>query len=553
MAYDPRWYLEESLYDTFKYFDTNGGTASDGTPIQANPLVALPCGTGKSWWIAEFIRRAFYTFPQTRIIMAVHVQELVQQNFECMLEAWPNAPIGINCSGLKQRQTDQPIIFGSIKSMMRDVEALGYRDIVIVDETHLVSTSSETMYQQFFAELRKKNPYLKIVGLSATIYRMGLGLLTNGNIFNDIVYNICDIKGFSRLLADGYLCPLIAKKTATQLDISNVGISNTGDFNENQLQSAVDVDSITFAALSEIVSYGQQRHAWMIFAAGIDHAEHVATMMNNVFGVPTGVVHSKSKDREKTINDYKAGHLRCIVGNNVLTTGFNYRPIDLIGMLRPTMSTGLWIQMLGRGTRPWWSKTNCLVLDFAGNTRRLGPINDPVIPRPKGQGKPGDAPVKICDCGVYNHASARACVACGAPFGDGESGPAIEGTAGTEELLRSDLPQIEMFDVMRVVYDLHTNREGSQSIKVCYYCHGLRTFYEYIKFEDAKPFAIHKAHDWLRQRTVYADGAIAHMEGAHMEGHRNEYVISGSDNFRIPRRISVWVNKPNPEVRSAQF
>lgn len=560
MPYEPRWYIEEAIGATFDYFNTHGGTNPDGSPVMANPLIAMPTGTGKSYFIAEFVRRAFAMFPQTRLIMATHIKELIEQNAKRMVDVWPHAPIGLHSAGLKSREVHQPIIFGGIKSMVKNTSALGWRDLVVIDEAHLVSPNSDTTYQEFLTGLKLQNPYVKVIGLSATIYRMGLGHLTNGNIFTDIAYDITNIAGFSRLLAEGYLCPVIPKKTATQLDLSNVGISSTGDFNEAALQAAVDQNEVTFAALSELVAYGQDRRSWMIFASGIEHAEHIALMLQGSFGVPTGVVHSKSKDRDKVIEDFKSGKLRCIVNKDVLTTGFDHPPVDMIGMLRPTMSTGLWVQMLGRGTRPSPGKANCLVLDFAGNTRRLGPINDPVIPRPRREGKPGDAPIKICPqdkggCGVYNHASARECIACGREFEIfGGDGPAIERTAGTDELLRSDLPQVEMFDVQRVVYTIHNSRSGSQSIKASYYCAGMRTFYEYIKFEDAKPFAIHKAHDWLRQRTVYAEQAIEYMESPHMEGQRNDYVMSGSHSFRIPRRLRVWVNKPqNPEIMGYEF
>jgi len=70
-----------------------------------------------------------------------------------------------------------------------------------------------------------------------------------------------------------------------------------------------------------------------------------------------------------------------MVNVGVLTTGFDFPEIDLIIMLRPTNSPVLWVQMLGRGTRPADGKENCMVLDFAGNTPRLGPINDPMIPK----------------------------------------------------------------------------------------------------------------------------------------------------------------------------
>jgi DNA repair protein RadD len=165
------------------------------------------------------------------------------------------------------------------------------------------------------------------------------------------------------------------------------------------LQAAVDDADITYRALTEAVQIGQSRRSWTAFASGIDHAIHIAEMLRGTFGIDAAEVHSKmpEKERDRRIEAYKRGELRCIVNKDILTTGFDHPPIDLILMLRPTMSTGLWVQMLGRGTRPYdpavhgylpgfpTKKYDCCVLDYAGNTRRLGPINDPVIPKPKGQ------------------------------------------------------------------------------------------------------------------------------------------------------------------------
>lgn len=560
--YRPRWYLEEALDATFDYWDTHGGTDSSGIPIPADPLVALPTGTGKSHFGAQLMGRAIQRYPNTRFIAGTHVKELVEQNAACFAENFPSIPVGIHSAGLKRRDSEQQVIFGSIQSMRKTPELFAYRDIAWIDEAHLMSPNTDASYGQFIAGLKMANPYFKTCGTSATPYRMGLGLMTEGPMFTDIAYNLTDIDSFNRLIAEGHLCPPISKKTAAQADLSKLRISSTGDYTDASAQAAMD--EITFEALQEIVQYGWDRRAWLIFAAGIDNSEKIAAILRDYFGVPAQAVHSKTDQiygagaRDNFVAMFKAGELRCLVNVDTLTTGFDHPPIDLIGMLRPTMSTGLWVQMLGRGTRPFPGKLNCLVLDFAGNTKRLGPINDPVIPRPRGSGPPGDSPVKICPqdkggCGVYNHSSAAHCIACGREFDrKTDDGPGFEATAGTEELLRSDLPQLEYFDVQRVVYDVHKSvRHGGESLKVAYYCAGLRTFFEYIKFEGAKPYAIHKAHDWLRQRTASAEWAIAEL--ANNVGNAHYFIADGSSTFRTPRRISVWINKPSPQVMNYEF
>lgn len=554
-----RWYQEEAVDGLFTYFNEHGGTGKDGRPIPANPLVVMPTGTGKSVVIARFLNRVFDSFPTSRVIMGTHVKELIEQNARKVVQAWPNAPLGIYSAGLGMKDHLPAIVFGGIKSMVGRVDEhgrslFGHRDLLVIDEAQLVSPKTETSYVQFILELLAVNPYLKVIGLTATPYRLGLGCLTNGNIFTDIAYNISDIPGFARLIAEGYLSPIFPKKTRIELDISDVGLSSTGDFNEHALQAAVDKRDINFAALTELVEHGWQRRSWLLFASGIEHAEHLAEMLRSTFGINAAAVHSKlgKKDRDAIIAAFKSGELRAIVNKDILTTGFDHPPIDLIGMFRPTVSTGLWVQMLGRGTRPYdctkpdqyipgfeFTKHHCLVLDYAGNTRRLGPINDPVIPLPKGKGRAGDAPVKICgECGAYNHASARQCMVCGVVFPMSVN---IVGKAGTEELLRSDLPVVEYFDVQRVLYTRHVSKKGNRMIKVAYFCNGLRTFYEYITVE-LDSFAGKRGRDWFRQRAPVEPPLT------------NDEILANAEYLRTPRRIRVWLNKvKNPEVLSYEF
>lgn len=573
-----RYYQNEAVDSLFDYFDTHGGTGADGKPVRANPLVCLPTGTGKSVVIGEFVRRAMQRHPGTRIFMATHVKELIKQNADKMRQLWPLAPLGVYSAGLGVRDTMQPITFGGVQSCVGKFPMFGRRDLLIIDEAHLVSQNADTSYLKFIEELMfgvkgvspnspNINPYLKVIGLTATPYRLGLGCMTNGPIFTDIAYNLCTIDGFNRLMAEGFLAPVIPKRTKTELDVSNVGMSK-GEFAQNQLQDAVDKETVTFAALSEVVEAGFDRRSWLIFASGVEHAEHIAEMLNNVFGISTVCIHSKKTQtqNDEALELWQTGKVRAAVNMNSLTTGVDHPACDLIAMMRPTMSPGLWVQMLGRGTRPfdWFKvkhedrlrlarfegfvKTDCLVLDFAGNTRRLGPINDPVVPKQKGKGPPGDAPVRICEeCGTYNHASARVCIACGAEFTFKEK---LSSKASDLALIRSDLPQVEIYKVDRVVMVVHTSKtSGRDSIKVAYFC-GLRTFFEYISVESTVRFFKHKSRDWFRQRYHYQTIQPTWESDC---PNSNAEVLAIAHELRQPQTINVWVNKQTPEILGYGF
>lgn len=546
--YVDRWYQEEAEYSIFNYFQSGN---------VGNPVVAMPTGTGKSIVIAKFVRRVFGWWPNQRIMMLTHVKELIEQNAEKLISVWLTAPLGIYSAGLKSRDMILPIVFGGVQSVSKAISKsvqqddgtpahlkhFGWRDLVIIDECHLLSPKEDTMYQFIISELLKINPNLKVIGLTATPYRLKQGMITEDDgLFTDLCYDITGVDAFNRLIFEGYISPLIPKRTNVEIDTSNVKLA-AGDFNGKQLNEVAD--EITYDAVKEIVEQGQDRESWLVFASGVENSEHVAGMLQS-FGIPAAASHSKLKasENDARIKAFKSGELRALVNNNKLTTGFDHPPIDLIAMLRPTLSPGLWVQMLGRGTRPSpdTGKRNCLVLDFAGNTRRLGPINDPIKPRKPGQAG-GDAPVRICEvCGVYNHASARNCISCGSEFSFETK---IFASAGSEELLRSDAPIVEYFDVQKVIYNLHEkrNKEGvlisPPSMKVSYFC-GFQMFSEWICIEH-NGLPGKRARDWWRQRH-HSDPPPT----------TNEALRHVSE-LRVPARVRVWTNKKYPEVLSAEW
>jgi DNA repair protein RadD len=350
------------------------------------------------------------------------------------------------------------------------------------------------------------------------------------------------MENFNRLVEEGYLSPLIPRRTNVKIDVSKIPLIG-GEFKEKELQDASDKEEITYEAVKEIIQFGQDRKSWLIFGTGVDHCENICSMFQS-FGISAACVHSKKskKENDSIIKDFKNGIFQALINNNKLTTGFDYPSIDLIGMIRPTMSTGLWIQMLGRGTRPSEGKENCLVLDFAGNVERLGPINDPVIPKRGGKGG-GEAPIKICfDCGVYNHASVRFCCGCGVEF---PFETKIQETSSTKELIKNEPPLVEYYKVDKVIYNLHEKTDSAgnalspPSIKVTYICN-LKSFCEWVCLEH-QGFAARKAREWWKQR---------HEEAA---PNTTAEALQRVSQLRTPQKIRVWTNKKFPEVLGYEY
>lgn len=522
-----RAYQEDGITAIWNYF----ASGKNG-----NPLLCWPTGTGKSIIPAIFIQRIMQYYPDQRFLLLTHVSTLISQNAEVMREVWNNAPLGIFSAGLKQKQPFFPIVYAGIQSAIRDPSRFGHRDIVFIDEAHLISQDESSQYLTFLAVMKLINPAVKIVGLTATPFRMGMGVLTDNGLFTDIIQDLTSVDEFNKLIADGYLCPLIPKRTKVELDVSNVGMAK-GDFIGSQLQSAVDKQEITYNALREATVLLRDRKSWLIFSSGIEHANHIGSMLTS-FGIDCASVHSKqtTEYNDAAIKAFKNNNLRAIVNFSKLTTGFNHPNIDAILDFRPTMSIPLHIQKLGRGTRPANGKENCIVLDYARNIPRLGCINDPVIPRKKGTGT-GEIPVKICEaCGTYNHAKVRYCTGCGNEF---EFRVKIVAKAGTEEILRSDLPIVEYFDVDHAIY-AKKQKDGKPAYLIATYFCGLRSFKEFVFPESAK-YGKHLFHQWWMQRhksepPTTTDDALKHVS-----------------ELRCPKRIRVWVNKRWPEVLSAEY
>lgn len=324
-----RPYQRAAIDAIYQYFQSSTG----------NPLVVLPTGTGKSVVLAKFMQEVIEAWPDTRIICLTHIRELISQNFAELIRIWPEAPAGINSSGLGRRDTRSQILFCGIQSVHRCAHLIQDADLVIVDEAHLIPRKSDTMYQRFLGDLKSMNPCLKVIGLTATPYRLDSGALHEGEgaMFDAIAYeaNVLD------MITQGYLAPVVPKRTSAQLDVAGVG-SRGGDFIPGQLERAVDLDDVNRSVAAEIIEAGRDRGSWLVFCTGVSHARHMAELLSA--HVPTAVISGDMPaiERDHAIAAFKRGELRCLVNVNVLTTGFNAPGVDLIAMVRPTKSVGLY-------------------------------------------------------------------------------------------------------------------------------------------------------------------------------------------------------------------
>jgi DNA repair protein RadD len=519
-----RPYQTAAIDGIYNYFHNNTG----------NPLVVIPTAGGKSLVMAKFVEGVLKNHPDQRILIVTHVQELIEQNYQELMRLWPQAPAGIYSAGLKQRDINARILFAGIQSIYKHVYKVQQCDLVLIDEAHLIPRSTNTRYQTFLKDLKRINPMLKVIGLTATPFRLDSGSLHQGDdaVFTDVAYE----STVRELIDAGYLAPVVSKKMRTEFDLSEVG-TRAGEFVAKDLEHAVDQDSITQAAVQEMMTYGSTRKSWVIFCAGVKHAYNVRDAVRaQGLTCETIVGDTPAPERERIIAQFKAGHIRCLTNANVLTTGFNVPAIDLIAMLRPTKSAGLYVQIVGRGCRLSPGKTDCLVLDFAGNIARHGPI-DAIKPKnPKG-GEDGVAPTKDCpQCQSIVHASVRECPDCGHIFAPPEI--KISTKASTLDILTNQKSQ--WLDVTSVSYARHSKPGKPPSLRVVY-SSGLAHHSEWICIEH-QGYPRQKAATWWANR---APGVPLPK--------KVEDALASVSKLKCPSQISVRASGRFTEVVGARF
>lgn len=397
-----RPYQKKCISDLYDWFGQN----KDG-----NPCLELVTGAGKSHILAEICKDAVHKF-RTNVLIITHQKELVEQDYE-KIKLHGVEDVGICSAGVGKYEPNKSVVVAGIQSIYQRPHEFANASLVIVDEAHVPNHKDEGMYRRFLSGLKEHVPNLRIVGLTSTPWRLGHGYIHEGSaLFDDLIRPV----GIKELMDDGYLCLLRSKFTDLQLDTDGVK-KRGGEYIESELQKKLNKDIYNGPAIKEIMLRGAQQKAWLIFATGIDHALTLRDMIRD-HGITCETVTGKTpkKERESILERFKNGEIRCVTNCSVLTTGFDNPRIDLVAMMRPTMSPTLYAQIIGRGLRPHPDKEFCLILDFAGNISTHGPITKVRPPHKKGDGK-GEAPVKVCEnCQEIVHLSVQVCPACGTEF-----------------------------------------------------------------------------------------------------------------------------------------
>lgn len=331
-------------------------------------VVVLPTGAGKSLVISEIARRA-----RGPVLVLAHVRELVAQNHSKYQALGLTA--GIFSAGLGLQQADATVVYGSVQSVARHLDKFSrFFSLVIIDECHRVSDNEASQYQQILQAFRNHNSQLKVLGLTATPFRLGKGWIYHHHyqgmvrgeetaFFKNCIYEL----PLRYMIQQGYLAkPVHLDMPVEHYDFSTLRRNEQGLFITSELDRALQKQQrVTPLIIKDIVQRSHQRCAVMIFAATIRHAEEILPLLPANSALITGEMSISTRD--KLVNAFKAQEIKFLVNVAVLTTGFDAPHVDVIAILRPTESVSLYQQIVGRGLRLSANKRDCLILDYASN------------------------------------------------------------------------------------------------------------------------------------------------------------------------------------------
>lgn len=507
------------------------------------PVVELPTGSGKSLVQAELIRGFIDAAPDHRVLCLTHVKELIAQNCDELMNVWPLAPAGIYSASLNQRDTREQIIFAGIQSVHHRAEEFGSFDWIIIDECHLVPNSGTGTYRKFLDCMLAINPELKVIGLSATPYRLNGGLLVEGSdrLFTDLISARKTGATVRNLIDAGHLSPLVTPTDSLpSLNVHEVRESN-GEFNQRDLLHAVEQQAaVTAMACEEIVRRGAHCNKWIIFGTSIEHCQQIQEHLD----VPSMVIHSESTrfERDSYIRQFRRGQLRALISVNVLSTGFNVPDIDLLAMLRPTASASLYVQQAGRGMRTAPGKDNCLVLDFAGNIDRHGPV-DSIHPPQWFAKSGGELPTKECDaCAMHVPAFSTSCKFCGYMFPYADKTKLVD-IASTSRIL--DLEHsLQTYEDLSVSFSVHQRDGEPDSIQIDYFEDDVKVASDWIK-PLGEGYEALEAEKWFVEFCDYFgrfESIIDALDIAMQRAVPPEHIVV-DESGRTPRVVSIGAPK----------
>ena len=401
IGYTLRPYQQEAVNMAMEYIKKNSEPA----------VLSLCTGAGKSLICAE-LARLIHGISGKKILCLCPSAELIKQNFEKFLLTGYQASI-YSASISKSLRHD--VIFATEGTFKSVAERVGSEyAAVIIDECHKITPT----IKKIISNMKKSSPNLRVIGLTATPYRLLSGFIYSLDEFNNVVDEAINpyfkkllyTVSAEHLISLGFLTrPVAGNVNAESYDTSNLTLNKTGNFDSSDIDKAfVGHGRKTAVIIGDIVDQSKKSTGVMIFCATVQHAkEAMASLPQSISALITG--ETPKKERDKIINDFKSQKIKYLTNCSVLTTGFDAPNVDTVAILRATESASLLTQIIGRSLRLFDGKDKATILDYAGNIERFFPDGDLFNPTIKayGQKPPLKGTFKCEKCQSKNEVSLR--------------------------------------------------------------------------------------------------------------------------------------------------
>jgi superfamily II DNA or RNA helicase/predicted nucleic acid-binding Zn ribbon protein len=432
-------------------------------------VLCLPTGAGKTVVFSEIVRRVLE--KGRRVAIVTHRRELLSQ------------------AG-KLNRCDILMVETLNNAIKRGVANLSSYDLLVIDEAHIGNFRKILEGFEGF-----------VIGATATPVSKPPMAQSYGRLINSV--------GIGELIAQGYLCNPITY-AMHPVDTSKIA-SRMGEFTAQGLDDAFNRPKVYEGVVQEFCKRWREKKA-IVFCVNIEATINTAEAFAKELGVGrVYAVHSKQSTYERAdlIQDFITSKYGILVNCGIATTGFDCPDIEVVVVNRATKSVALWLQMVGRGSRPTANKSAFTILDFGENVHRLGFWQEARdwgkafagIEQKKGQGV---APVKDCPCcGAVLYASARFCEFCGEIFATEK-----KAERGSLELMAYEkLNGRYLFEIAKTpadLWELKSRKNYKQAFieRVLYYAN----YSELRRFWDAKGYT--QGYTNRREKEFAEGGAV---------------------------------------------
>lgn len=341
-------------------------------------LAVLATGLGKT----VLFSHVAHSWDSGRVLIIAHRDELIRQAAEKLHAITGDEPgIEMGDESVDDAMFGGPpkIIVSSVQTMSRPKRQARFNPkqfgLTIIDEAHHAVASTYRSVIEYFADA-------KLLGVTATPQRADT--LALGQVFQSVAYDY----GIEPAIQDGWLVPVSQQAVKVEgLDFSKVR-TVAGDMNEADLERILVAEEMLHKIAAPTVEIAGDRPA-LIFCVTVAHAEQLAAIINRYKPESALALSGKTpmEDRRDAVERYKRGEIQFLCNCALFLEGFDAPTTSLVVMARPTKSLTLYVQVLGRGTRPLpgivdgielaelrraairdSGKSNMIVLDFVGNS-----------------------------------------------------------------------------------------------------------------------------------------------------------------------------------------